>query len=91
MSVNGVEETKGFPLTPCGWSACHWLRGGGAAECISAALLNLPLCMQLLNVYLWIILIMGTFLPPAADRWLFQFNQLLTTRMPFLPVCLLTC
>lgn len=69
MSVNGMEETKGFPLTPCGVHAT----GSGTAG-LQNALLSLPLCVQLLTVYLLIILIMGTFLSSAADLWLFHFN-----------------
>ena len=40
--------------------------------CIATALVNLSLGIQLLNAYLLIALIMGTFLLSAADLWLFE-------------------
>lgn len=62
MSVNGVEETKGFPFTPRGAHAIgSRVAGLQKQACIATALLNLSHCMHLLNVYLLIMLIVRTF------------------------------
>lgn len=61
MSVNGVEEAKGFPFTPPGAHAIgSRVAGLQKQACIATALLNISHCMHLLNVYLLIMLIMGT-------------------------------
>ena len=76
MSVNGVEETKGFPLPPRGVHATgSRVVGLRKQACIATALLNPSLSVHLLNVYLLsIIQMMGTFLSSVADLWLFHFN-----------------
>lgn len=62
MPVNGVEETKGFPFTPHGAHAIgSKVVGLQKQACLATALLNLSLCMHLLDVYLLIMLITGTF------------------------------
>lgn len=62
MSVNGVDETKGFSFTPRGAHATgSRVAGLQRQACIATALLNLSLCMHLLGVYLLIMLITGTF------------------------------
>lgn len=76
MSVNGLEETKGF-LLPQREAHATGSRVVGLQKqaCIATALLNLSLSMHLLNVYLlWIIQMMETFLSSVAALWLFHFN-----------------
>lgn len=73
MSVNGCGRDQRLPSYFM-WSASHWLWLVGLQKqaCVATALEKLPLGMQLLNVYLLIILIMGIFLSSAADLWLFH-------------------
>lgn len=64
-----VAETKASLLFHV---ECKLLAEGVVGLRKQVNLVNLTLSMQLLNVCLLIILIMGTFVSSAADLWLFD-------------------
>lgn len=68
----GVEEVEGLLLLFMHTSFCSGEVRLQKQPCMATVLVDVPFGIQLLNVYLLLILIRGTFLLPAVDFWLFH-------------------